>query len=146
MTLMALHLKRVKQTPFATYGRLYAEDGTEICVTLERPWKENQHIVSCIPAGNFRGFRYLSPRRGRTLWMLADVPDRTAIEIHSGNLPRDSEGCILVGSAFGEVDGQPGITGSKTALAKLMTETQYAEALALGISDPDAPAPVGSMA
>lgn len=143
---MNLSLRRFKQTDFATYGRLYAEDGAEICVTLELPWLDNADDVSCIPAGTYQAGRYLSPKRGYTVWQLLAVHGRFSIEIHKGNLPHDTEGCILVGSAFGDVNGQPGITGSKQAFAKLMTELQTVDRVTIGISDPSSDAPPGASA
>lgn len=140
-----LHLKRVKQNDFATYGRLYAEDATEICVTLEPPWRDNLKGASCIPAGTYEAARYLSPMRGYTVPCLFNVPGRSAIEIHKGNLPIDTEGCILVGSAFGDLQGQPGITGSKLAFVKLMTEIQNVDRVTIGISDPPSD-PTGTFA
>jgi hypothetical protein len=141
-----VNLRRIKQTPFATYGRLSTDDGIEVCVTLELPWQDNKTDVSCIPAGTYHAVRWFSPRRGYELFILTDVPNREAVEIHPGNLPHDSHGCILVGSAFGDVNGEPGITGSKFAFQKLMTELKGTNAFLLGISDVEIPAPPGVFA
>lgn len=125
---MSLTLRTVKQTDYATYSRLLNEDGHEECVTLELPWKNNQRGVSCIPAGTYTAERYFSPDHGYTLFRLIDVPDRSDVELHIGCLPRDSRGCILLGTVFGHVDyadGKPGasgegVTGSHTAFHSFM--------------------------
>ena len=43
---------------------------------------------------------------------------------------------IGVGSAFGDVKGQPGITGSKHAFEKLMAETKDEDSIEIEITDP----------
>lgn len=68
--------------------------------TLERPWRNNQHRVSCIPAGTYTVRPFSSPRH-KDCFELVDVPDRDAILIHAGNFVHDTEGCILVGRARG---------------------------------------------
>lgn len=61
------------------------------CSTLENP-------ALCIPAGTYSLTVYDSPHAGHPVPLLQDVPDRDEIEIHCGNYPCDSKGCILVGS------------------------------------------------
>lgn len=113
-------LERLGDTGQATFGQLLDEENTVVCVTLELPWLGNLHNVSCIPAAEYPYHRYMSPKRGYEVVMLDDVPDRSAIELHIGNLPHDTDGCILLGTAFGMVNGQKGITGSKDAFVKFM--------------------------
>lgn len=60
------------------------------CSTLE-----NQAL--CIPTGTYFLTVYDSPHAGHPVPLLQDVPGRTEIEIHCGNYPCDSKGCILVG-------------------------------------------------
>src|ERR1019366_923671 len=61
-------------------------------VTLEPPWKNNQPKVSCIPAGVYEVVITLSPRFGRLMPHLLNVPNRTEIEFHYGNTVSDTEG------------------------------------------------------
>lgn len=68
-----------------------AINGVFECFTLER-------VAVAIPAGSYPIELTFSPHLGRVLPLLDGVPGRTAIRIHSGNTPSDSEGCILVGS------------------------------------------------
>lgn len=114
-------LRRLDYTPFATYGQLLDADERLVCVTLELPWLNNQRIRSCIPAGTYTAHRRLSPKRKYELFELDHVPERSNIEIHIGNLPKDSQGCILVGSNFGQIDGRPGILSSGSAFRRWMS-------------------------
>ena len=131
-----LTLQRLSYTDYATYGILSDEENREIAKTLERPWKNNAKGVSCIPAGTYKAHRYLSPKRGYTVFELADVPDRTHIEIHKGNLPSDSEGCILVGSRFGMLGDKHGITESGAAFDRFMAALAGVDTFTLIVTDP----------
>lgn len=84
------------------------------CVTLEPPWKNNQPKVSCIPAGVYEVVITLSPRFGRPMPHLLNVPNRTEIECHYGNTVSDTEGCILVGTS----ETPYGIAWSRLAFGK----------------------------
>lgn len=89
---------------------LLGEKGIEFeCVTLELPWKDNQRSVSCIPEGNYQVELYNSPSQGPGTFHVKDVPARSYILIHPGNYTKDSEGCILLGSKFSDID-KDGIT------------------------------------
>lgn len=143
--LRTLRLIRHKQTEWATFGRLYAHDGTEICVTCERPWvdkdadgKRDRGVSRIAPATYTVKRRLDSPKHGE-VFELQDVPDATNIQIHAANWPTQLEGCIAVGSAFGEVTigkvTAPGVTGSKMALAKFMREMQDVDTFLLTIVD-----------
>lgn len=54
-----------------------------------------------IPSGSYRGELRWSKRFGERV-VYIHVPSRSGIEIHPGNCPSDSGGCVLVGS---EVNG-----------------------------------------
>lgn len=114
---MRLNLKRSLSTPLATLGILDI-DGVRYCYTLER-------VEVQIPAGLYPVEITYSPRFNRPLPLLDSVPGRSDIRIHSGNWPRDTEGCILVGLGKGENM----ITQSRAALDPLVTQIQQAVAL-----------------
>lgn len=145
---MKLTVIRHKATPYATYGRMFAQDGHQLCVTIERPWVDADHNgqrdrgVSRFVPGVYQCFLRRSHKNGGTgkrdydVWELKNVPDCDHAQIHRANLPTDLEGCIGVGTAFGDVEGKPGITGSKLAFEKLMKETAGLEALELEVVGP----------
>ncbi len=97
--------------------------------------------VSCIAAGTYVAKRRLdSPKHGE-VFELQDVPDATNIQIHAANLPDELEGCIALGTAFGNVQRKkdagplPGIVSSKVALAAFMKEMEGVDAFSLSIVD-----------
>lgn len=88
-----LVLKRIFQNDKYTIGKLYDGD-TYLCDTLEPPENVNH---PCIDPGTYRiGYQY-SNKFGRKMPFLLQVNGRTGIMIHTGNYPKDTQGCILVG-------------------------------------------------
>lgn len=63
--------------------------------TLERPWLDNKRNESCIPEGTYIVKRDKAGRH--QWWAVQDVPGRTFIEWHEGQLPKHSDGCQLMG-------------------------------------------------
>ena len=59
-----------------------------------------------IPAGTYTAKTYISQNKGKPVHryrvFLLDVPGRKWIEMHVGNYPRDTEGCILPGGSRGK--------------------------------------------
>ena len=69
-------------------------EGTELCKTIELPWKNNQPRVSCIPEGRYRLRRRHSPRF-RDHFEVMDVKERKYILFHAGNdAGKELRGCI----------------------------------------------------
>lgn len=94
-----LTIARKYKSNDCTSGYL-AVNGNQIAYTLERPWKDNAPLISAIPDGKYAGtLRYDHPDKWRI--ELRDVPGRGNIQIHAGNTPADSQGCILIGLALG---------------------------------------------
>lgn len=97
----------------ATTGVLFV--GGMTLATMELPWRENEALVSCVPAGQYQLIPYVSPKHGATwrlhnpdlgVWGLSDTPPtaaRTEVEIHSGNFASDSQACILPGMRAGQL-------------------------------------------
>jgi len=95
-------LWRYQQTHEFTQGLLF--DGEMyLCDTLEKPWLNNKHYVSCVPEGTYPVKKYFSPKRKEFCVLLKNVPDRDFIEIHEATYVADLEGCIGVGTKSLEI-------------------------------------------
>ena len=98
---MTLEVIRDKDTGKETLGRMYCE-GDFLCWTIERPWKDNERRISCIPEGTYPLFtkeygrfydKYQLP-----IPILGDTSPRSEILIHPANWAKQLAGCIAVGS------------------------------------------------
>lgn len=88
-------IARKHKSGTCTSGYL-AVNGNIIAYALERPWQGNAPLISSIPDGTYGGIlRYDHPDKWRI--ELTGVPGRSNVQIHAGNTPDDTEGCILVG-------------------------------------------------
>lgn len=115
----ALYLVRTTYTDIGTFGVLHDFDKTPICLILERPWKNNQRGISCIPCGTYICKRINSPKFGET-FQVTNVKGRTAILFHVGNLQTDTHGCLVTGDSFNPLYGQSAVLGSRKAFNKFM--------------------------
>ena len=98
---MKLKVERLWKKPGYTVGRLYV-DGKFFCNTLEdtvRDLNRERKIPgkTAIPYGEYKVVFNWSPKFGRNLPRLLNVPAFEGILIHPGNTADDSSGCILVG-------------------------------------------------
>lgn len=111
---MKLTLTRIFKGSGYTIGKL-AIDGAYFCDTLEDKvralpascydtpkgnvcrCREKIYARTAIPAGIYKITMEHSPRFGRVLPYLHDVPHFLGILIHAGNTADDSAGCIIVG-------------------------------------------------
>jgi len=121
---MELLLIRLTANPDSPQRGALLIDGEPEMVTLELPWLKNQPRISCIPEGIYdvrkvRGRTTLGGSYLPTTFELMDVPNRSGILIHPGNSAKNSMGCILLGTSFGELYDQPAVLGSRAAFAKL---------------------------
>lgn len=105
---MKLLLIRKYFKPSYTIGHLFI-DGKYICDTLEDPNRDlnkngafdngEKKIAgnTCIPFSKYKIIVNKSPKFGRDLPRLLNVPSFEGILIHRGNTAKDTAGCILVG-------------------------------------------------
>ena len=109
-----------------TIGSLFF-NGQWICDTLE-PHRINWTLEkktpgkTAIPEGVYELEMKHSPKFQRKMPYLKDVPHFTHIMIHTGNFPKHTEGCILVG--YNTVRGL--VLKSREAFDKLMERIEYA--------------------
>ena len=106
---MNLRLIREPSKDGCTLGVLFI-DGAFECFTLEDVVREvtGQPVSAwkvkgdtAIPAGRYRVVRTRSPRFGKILPLLEQVPGFEGIRIHAGNRSADTEGCVLPGRSRG---------------------------------------------
>jgi Family of unknown function (DUF5675) len=96
------------------------------CKTLELPWKDNQHKISCIPKGQYKTLQRNSAKFGDHYHVLelggGEVNGRDMILIHPGNFHTQLLGCILVGKAHADInrDGVLDVIESKNTLKALL--------------------------
>ena len=119
-------LTRTKTCDSGTFGTLCLANGVTY-VTGELPWRDNHPETSCIPVGTYNCRIFNSPKHG-PVYQVYGVPGRSLIEIHSANWFGDKAkgykaemlGCIGLGTARGQLDGQDAIIGSKAAVLSFM--------------------------
>ena len=98
---MKLRVERLWKKDTDTIGKLYVDD-KYFCNTLEdtvRDLSKEKKIPgkTAIPYGEYKVVFNWSPKFGRNLPRLLNVPAFEGILIHPGNTANDSAGCILVG-------------------------------------------------
>lgn len=118
-----IYIERFRENNYQTKGILQVIKKDFVvfeCKTLELPWEYNKKNISRIPSGVYKFVKHNSPKFGDVLW-IQDVPDRSEILIHYGNYKKDTEGCILVGESFFDIDGDGHLdtTNSISTLKKL---------------------------
>lgn len=117
-------LQRFRQD-IVTFGKIdFGIKNQKDIYTLELPWEDNKPGISCIPQGIYNFFPFKSPHNG-DVWKAIYVPNRSDIEIHSGNYANygmnngvlfepQIKGCILIG--LGIEENIPMITKSRLAM------------------------------
>lgn len=104
--------------PSGVFGTLLTDSGFG-AYTLEPSRDRAEH--PCIPAGGYRVDLLDHPKHGKC-YEIIGVPGRTSILFHVGNYAADppgksdSEGCILLGNAIGEIGNEPALLQSKDAI------------------------------
>lgn len=105
---------------FGTFGVLRLNKAA-FCVTLEPADRLNAPNVSSIPAQQYHCRRHVSPRYGET-FQVSNVPGRTGILFHAGNVAPDTQGCILLASEYGKLRGARAVLNSGRTFRAFMAE------------------------
>jgi len=101
---MKLVLERKTYTEQSTVGEL-SIDGKFQCHTLEDVVRQDGVKVygkTAIPSGAYDVTVTMSPKFGKLMPLVNDVPNYAGVRIHPGNDAEDTEGCILVGNTVAE--------------------------------------------
>ena len=94
--------------------------GLQDSMSLEEIKKIKIKGNTCIPYGTYDIIITYSPRFKRNLPLLLNVKGFEGIRIHSGNTPKDTEGCLLPG--FNKIKGQ--VIDSRITTDKLIAQIQ----------------------
>ena len=81
---------------YGTFGILRINRNI-FCATLEPPNLLNKKNVSCVPVKSYTCRRRYSSKFESVTYELLNVPNRSAILFHPGNVRVDTEGCIILG-------------------------------------------------
>lgn len=109
---MNVTLKRTQHLSQATLGELTVG----LCnhnpiYTLENP-KRDTDKDSCIAAGIYLCKPY-SGEHFKDVYIVENVPNRSAILFHWGNTEKDTLGCILLGNKLGTIENEPAVLESR---------------------------------
>jgi hypothetical protein len=125
-------LQRDDQNATRTLGTIGDSAGV-LAQTLELPWNNNAPDASCIPAGTYLCTLRWSPEHAMNLYWITGVPNRADVEIHWGNFPSNTLGCVLVAESR-DPDGTD-VDNSKTAFARFMAHLAGASSFTLTVAD-----------
>lgn len=111
-------LERFAYLPDGTLGCIQIPQGPRI-FTIERPWRNNESFVSCIPEGVY-ALEWDTTGRIKNVPRLRGTSPRTQINIHPANHPEELHGCIAPGLQWA-IEGQaPKVINSQKALEILL--------------------------
>ena len=117
-----VRLQRLWMDKNQTTGVLTVIDGKGqpifAALCIERGDRNNQKNVSHVPDGNYPLALEYSPRFGKDLYELKNVPGRSECKIHASNYWNQLNGCIAPGIKLKDLnrDGYYDVTDSKRAL------------------------------
>jgi hypothetical protein len=105
--------------------------------TIERPDLDNVPMLSRIPAGDYTCVRTWYHKGGYDTYEITDVPGRTRILFHKGNVMKDVNGCIAVGTMFGMLGRDMAVLRSGEAFGLFMRARNGVLSFPLRIEDED---------
>lgn len=111
-----------------TFG-VFLDDKLPFCLTLERPWLNNERNISCFPDGDYICKRVNSPTFGNT-FEITNIPGRSECLFHCGNIMDDSHGCTVLGEQYEYIFvekkgiGRNGVQASGKAFSEFLERTK----------------------
>jgi hypothetical protein len=120
---MEITVERYSTSKTETIGKLFI-NGIFMCYTLEDAFNDVKVAGETrIPVGTYKIGMRTSPRfsakYGHKMLWIKDVPNYQYILIHKGNVSSDTEGCLLVGSYVGTLNGKRAVLNSDSAYKKI---------------------------
>jgi hypothetical protein len=108
-----------------TLGTVILPSG-KVIKSIERRWLDNRRNISCYPEGIYlaKWLERSASGKYKRVWHVQDVPNRTGILWHAGNLVRHSLGCTLPGMRHGTLGGMPAVLASGNALNEMRRELE----------------------
>lgn len=117
----AIYLRRFDMDNNNCLG-VWRQDDIEFPLfTCELPWRQNAVFNSCIPCGVYILKPYLSSKFGQC-FSVDQVAGRSEIRVHAGNTNMNTLGCILIGMAAGNLNGEEAVLSSRQALDLLISK------------------------
>jgi len=107
---MNLLVNRTTRTAYSTIGDFFvngnrfsyslepADRGLTADMTADQVAAIKVAGMTCIPPGTYPVTLYYSPSHQGQVPLVNNVPGFADIEIHPGNFPKDTKGCLLLGS------------------------------------------------
>lgn len=103
--------------------------------SIELPWRDNAPDLSCIDPGVYVAKYLWSDHFQRKVYHLQNVPGRSAVELHVGNVAGDTTkgfksdvlGCTVFGTEVGTLYGQTAVLNSGVAYDALIAATGGAD-------------------
>lgn len=123
-----LRLLRVHENDLSTFGYISDEQLKSLCMTLEPP------LCDRLVAGAYTAHRAHGEQYD---YFELDALDGDTVALKIGNTPGETAGAILLGSNYGLVAAQHGVTGSPAAFRWLMDALRDVDVFELTITDPD---------
>lgn len=94
------------------YGRPFA-------ISVERTF---ENLETVIKLGQYRCHRSFYHHGGYPTFEI-EVPGHDLVLFHKGNVETDSRACVVVGSFFGQIDGQTAVMDAAHGFKEFMTVT-----------------------
>lgn len=119
-------LVRLTEIAESTFGVLLVM-GMPMFSTMELSYNNNLPNISCIPPGKYLAFKTLDRTTSGGMkipvtYEVRGVLNRSGILFHVGNTRRDTQGCVLLGTSYGWIDGAPAVKSSREAFARFLTK------------------------
>jgi len=118
---------------YGTFGALILS-GQFFCVTLENPDIANKRNISSIPAQQYLCRKVQSPKWGET-YEITNVPDRTHVLLHPGNIVKHTEGCIILAQYPGKLRENRAVLNSGNTYRSFMKRMELHHEFLLTIKE-----------